>query len=147
MADGTWGGRGRLPMDRPLRPLERARLGAEILLAYAVARRALRRAPIEVAVARMRDGADPVRDPTAAVAESRRLAAAVGRTLHLAPGDTRCLVRSLVMTRLLARRRVATTLVIGARTDPEFLAHAWVEQAGRPVLPPGDEGFRRLVEI
>jgi hypothetical protein len=37
--------------------------------------------------------------------------------------------------------------VIGARTQPEFLAHAWVEHAGNPVLNPGDGSFGRLVEL
>jgi len=71
----------------------------------------------------------------------------VARTLALLPGDTRCLARSLVLTRLLARRGIPAKLVIGARTTPEFLAHAWVECAGHPVLAPGDESFGRLVEL
>jgi hypothetical protein len=56
-------------------------------------------------------------------------------------------VRSLVLTRLLAARGIEATLVIGARTDPEFLAHAWVEHHGEPVLSPGDGTFARLVEL
>jgi hypothetical protein len=71
----------------------------------------------------------------------------VGRLLWYMPGDTRCLVRSLVLTRLLARRGIQAKLVIGARTTPEFLAHAWVEHDGSPVLDPGDESFGRLVEL
>jgi hypothetical protein len=67
--------------------------------------------------------------------------------LKLLPGDTRCLVRSLVLTRLLARRGIACTLVIGARTAPTFLAHAWVEHGGHAVLDPGDGSFPRLAEI
>ncbi len=63
------------------------------------------------------------------------------------PGDTRCLVRSLVLTRLLARRGIPAKLVIGARAAPDFLAHAWVEYDGDPVLSPGDGSFGRLVEL
>jgi Transglutaminase-like superfamily len=67
--------------------------------------------------------------------------------LELVPGDTRCLARSLVLTRLLARRGIPAKLVIGIRADPEFLAHAWVECEGKPVLSPGDGSFARLVEL
>jgi hypothetical protein len=52
-----------------------------------------------------------------------------------------------VLTRLLASRGIQAKLVIGARTTPEFLAHAWVEHDGRPVLDPGDDSFGRLVEL
>ena len=82
-----------------------------------------------------------------ALDEARRLAWVVSRTLRLMPGDTRCLARSLVLTRLLARRGIPAKLVIGARAAPNFLAHAWVEYDGQPVLSPGDGSFARLVEL
>jgi Transglutaminase-like superfamily len=45
-----------------------------------------------------------------------------------------CLPRSLALSRVLARRGVATTLRIGVRTvDGELRAHAWVEWHGRPL--------------
>jgi hypothetical protein len=124
-------------------------LAIEILAAYGQARRALRRAPIGTVVAGLRSGsptatASPATDPHA---EAIRLGRAVGRLLNHVPGDTRCLARSLVLTRLLARRGVEAKLVIGARTTPDFLAHAWVEHAGKPVLSPGDGSFGRLVEL
>ncbi len=71
----------------------------------------------------------------------------VVRVLSYLPGDTRCLRRSLVLTRMLARRGIPGRLVIGARTSPEFLAHAWVECSGVPVLSPEGETFGRLVEL
>jgi hypothetical protein len=127
----------------------RVRLAVEILASYVQARRALRRAPIATVVAGLRS-----RSPAAAphagdsLREARRLGWAVTRLLKRIPGDTRCLARSLVLTRLLARRGIQAKLVIGARTDPEFLAHAWVEHDGIPVLNPGDDGsFGRLVEL
>jgi hypothetical protein len=138
----------RLPADRPLRQRERGRLAVEILIGYAVTRRELARAEIETVVGRLRSEPRPAPDPGAgSLTEARRLGQAVSRTLALAPGDTRCLVRSLVLTRMLARRGIAGTLVIGARTDPEFLAHAWVEHAGEPVLSTGGDAFGRLVEL
>ena len=143
----------RMPDARPLNPAERVRLAAEILTAYLQARRALRRAPIASVVATLRSQAvlAPSSSTTAAtesmLEEARRLGWAVARTLALVPGDTRCLVRSLVLTRLLARRGMPAKLVIGARAAPDFLAHAWVECAGDPVLSPGDGSFGRLVEL
>lgn len=126
----------------------RARLAVEILAAYAQSRRALRRAPIAPVVAGLRSrspaAAAPIPD---SLYEARRLGRAVTRLLAHVPGDTRCLVRSLVLTRLLASRGIEAKLVIGARTAPEFLAHAWVEHDGEPVLDPGDDSFGRLVEL
>jgi hypothetical protein len=127
----------------------RTRLLVEIVAAYMQARRELRRAPIESVVATLRSDSSlppPVREPSA-LADARRLGWIVARTLRLMPGDTRCLARSLVLTRLLARRRISAKLVIGARATPDFLAHAWVECEGRPVLSAGDNSFSRLVEL
>ncbi len=127
---------------------ERVRLAAEIVVAYVQARRALRRAPIVAAVAALRSESSPPRRPTAGtLEEARRLGHAVTRTLTFVPGDTRCLARSLVLTRLLAGRGIQAKLVIGTRPAPDFLAHAWVEHAGDPVLAPGDGSFGRLVEL
>jgi Transglutaminase-like superfamily len=134
---------------------ERAALAVEILTAYARARRELRRAPIAEAVAELRSAQpDASARPHAAVpagasalVDARRLGHAVTRLLAFVPGDTRCLVRSLVLTRLLARRGIPAKLVIGARAAPDFLAHAWVEYGGDPVLAAGDGSFGRLVEL
>ena len=132
---------------RRRRPTERVRLACEIVAAYLQARRELRRAPIASAVAALRS--EPPRAAPAATTleEARRLGWVVARTLTLMPGDTRCLARSLVLTRLLARRGIPAKLVIGARPAPSFLAHAWVEYDGQPVLSAGDGSFGRLVEL
>jgi hypothetical protein len=128
--------------------VERIRLAAEILAAYIQARRALRRAPIAAAVRSLRSESSNSIPPTAkTLEEARRLGRAVTRTLTLVPGDTRCLARSLVLTRLLASRGIPAKLVIGTRPAPDFLAHAWVEHDGDPVLSPGDGSFGRLVEL
>jgi hypothetical protein len=68
-----------------------------------------------------------------------------------------CLRRSLALHRLLARRGVASRLVIGVRrTEGGLEAHAWIESAGRVLgdrpdvaalytpLPPGEEGAAAL---
>ena len=127
---------------------ERAALALEIIGAWAQARWALRRSPIADVVAGLRSRS-PAPGPSSAAAlqEARSLGWAVARMLAHVPGDTRCLVRSLVLTRLLARRGISAKLVIGARPAPDFLAHAWVEHDGEPVLDPGDGSFGRLVEL
>jgi hypothetical protein len=137
----------RLPTNRGLGPRQRAELASEIVLAYLHARRELRRAPIEEVVERLRAGPSALGEGPEPLAEAQRLGRAVVRTLRLLPGDTRCLRRSLVLTELLARRGIAARLVIGARTAPDFLAHAWVEHAGVPVLSAADGSFGRLVEL
>lgn len=140
----------RLPVGRPLSARERAGLVREILTAYAEARRIMRQMAIEPAVRALR--ADWQEDAERGnerevLGEAWRLGRAVERTLRLAPGDTRCLTRSLVLTRLLARRGIPSQLVIGAGTEPSFFAHAWVEHAGQPVLAAGDSSLGRLVEL
>jgi hypothetical protein len=126
----------------------RVQLAVEILAAYSRSRHALGRAPIAAVVGDLR-GRSPSRaqPPSDSLYEARRLGRAVTRLLAHVPGDTRCLVRSLVLTRLLACRGIEAKLVIGARPAPEFLAHAWVEHDGEPVLDPGDESFARMVEL
>jgi Transglutaminase-like superfamily len=137
-----------LPCGRALGPRERLRLVGEIVVAYVRAWRQLRRAPIEQAVAGLRAGrAGAGRGGPEALQEAARLGSAVVRTLAFLPGDTRCLRRSLVLTQLLARRGISARLVIGARTAPDFLAHAWVEHEGIPVLDPEGDSFGRLVEL
>jgi Transglutaminase-like superfamily len=139
----------RLPADGcPLGVGQRAALATEIAAAYLRARRGLRREPIERVVAGLRSGGPGATRPAAeALPEAARLGRAVCRTMLFLPGDTRCLRRSLVLTRLLARRGIRGRLVIGARTEPEFLAHAWVEIDGIPILATDDVAFGRLVEL
>lgn len=161
----------RMPPDRRLNLFERASLIREILNSYLRARRVLRETSIEPAVATLRQQASPNAQRKVSIGpavrtlswsaqpdddeqpdaetliEARRLARAVRLTLTMLPGDKRCLVRSLVLTQLLARRTISAKLVIGARPAPSFLAHAWVEHAGHPVLPVGDGSFGRLVEL
>ncbi|HEY7472550.1 MAG TPA: lasso peptide biosynthesis B2 protein [Gemmatimonadota bacterium] len=76
---------------------------------------------------------------------AQRLGKAVGRTLGVLPTDSRCLIRSLVLVRVLARRSIPSTLVIGVRRNSEFEAHAWVEHEGEAILPAGE--YTRLTEL
>lgn len=60
---------------------------------------------------------------------------------------SRCLARSLVLQRLLARQGIAAEVRIGVRKDAGTLAaHAWVEVAGRPLGEP-EEIPRRFATL
>jgi hypothetical protein len=101
----------------------------------------LRREPLPVLVARLgrRDAGPPL--PPAL------LSRAVSRGLRVGPWQPRCLIRALVLYRLLRAQGDASILVIGlADARPTTEAHAWVELGGRDVGPaPGAFGHRALV--
>lgn len=122
----------------------------EVLGAYAKTQVWLRREGLEAAVARARlakpGDALPV-DEREALFYAARLGRVVGRVLTPLPTDSRCLAQSLVLIAMLVRRGTRATLVIGVSPEPSFKAHAWVEQEGQPLLPPGDEDFERLLEL
>jgi hypothetical protein len=124
-------------------------LAAEILAGYITARRLMPRHDIRDVVLAMRAPGAPAangREPETTLI-TKRLGYAVTRTLRLLPTDSRCLVQALVLSRLLSDRGIDSTLVIGARSAPEFAAHAWVEHAGQPVLSPAGFDESRLVEL
>ena len=80
--------------------------------------------------------------------EGLRLGRAVAKTLTKLPADNRCLMQSVVLTAMLARRATPVILVIGVQQPGEtFGAHAWVEIDGKPLLPTGGDQFARLVEL
>lgn len=114
----------------------RARLVAEILVTYARVRWLMATADIVTVVDTLRDGEpDSVRGEDA-YRLGVRLARPIVRTLRPLPVDSRCLMRSLVLLRMMARRDVRCRLVIGTKTAGAFAAHAWIEHDGRPVLSP-----------
>jgi hypothetical protein len=128
-----------------LPPRAKALLGLEIVGTYLQVRAALRRRDVRAVVQQARAADTPVlRHPELTAA---RLAAAVRRTLASAPPRSRCLVQSLVLTRLLARRGIESSLVIAVSPGRQFAAHAWVESGGVVLLPPADSPFRTLVRL
>lgn len=142
-------------LDEAVRRLPRRTklaLAVEVVPVYVRVRVLLRRHRLPGVLAALRDG---VRDRGVAACDAAeehvaavRVGRAVARTLRPLPGDTRCLTQSLVLTALLARRGIGTTLIIAvAPGGEEFLAHAWVEHGGVALLPPGEEGFGRMVEL
>lgn len=129
----------------PLSAAAKLALLGEILRAYVVVRYRMRGRDIRAIVAhvRMDDGRERHSDYPLAL----RLGRAVSRTLSVLPTDNRCLARSLVLDRLLTRRSLRSVVVLAARSDPDFAAHAWVEHDGAPVLPPGSPSYKRLIEL
>ncbi len=127
-------------------------LAVEILAAYVAARARMRDGDVRRLVAasrRARAGAVP-RAPAGAPERWRlsvTLGYAVTQVLQRLPTDSRCLVQSLVLSRLLSVRGIPSTFVIGARSRPEFEAHAWVEVDGRAVLPLQGFDESRLLEL
>ena len=140
-----------MPVDasQPLGLGDKARLTAEVAAAYVQVRWLLKRRDLPTTLKTLRDGgAGPEgQPPTHAQESGPRLARSVLRTLPRLPIESRCLVRSLVLTRLLARRGIPGALVIGVEPGEKFGAHAWVEVGGRALLDPGGDRFGRLVEL
>ncbi len=136
-----------VPPAAALGPVTRLRLVVEILGAYPRLWRLVRSNDLVAMVAQARlarPGRARVR-PEESERVALRLGACVERVLAPLPTDSRCLITSLVVLRMLARRSIEARVVIGARTDSGFAAHAWVEHGARPILPVGQ--FTRLVEL
>jgi hypothetical protein len=130
-------------------PLRRARLAAEILVAYVRVRLTIRRREPAEAVAKLREYAH--RHPLNGyedrdVVAGWRLGRAVMKTLRPLPTDSRCLMRSLTLLTIMERRGLSPTLVIAVRPNP-FAAHAWVELRGAALLPESDPGYERITEL
>jgi Transglutaminase-like superfamily len=132
-------------------PAAKALLAGEILATYGRVRWWLLRGDLPSAVRAARNGTVPqaakTRDRAFEQLLGLRLGRAVSRTLGVFPADSRCLVRSLVLTRLLARRGIDSSLVIGVSVEPRFAAHAWVESGDVPLLPTNGSTFARLVRL
>jgi hypothetical protein len=103
-------------------------------------RMALWRRPLPEVVSSLAAANDRARVPTSL------LSRAVSRGLRIGPIQPRCLIRSLVLYRLLRAQGDDAQLIIGMRDQTVSTdAHAWVELAGRDVGPlPGGKGYREL---
>ena len=133
-------GRRRASNDLRLSQLGKAALLWRVWVTAAQAQIALWRRPLPEVVASLRTQATDARRPTAL------LSLAVSRGLRIGPWQPRCLLRSLVLYRLLRAQGDAADLVIGLPDRPTTSdAHAWVELAGRDVGPlPGGAGYQEL---
>ena len=137
----------RTPATGTLPASAKARLIIEIVVTYVPALRLLRTSDLNAMVKAARDvRATP--EPVDRQNErdlALRLGFIVARVLEPLPSDSRCLVRSLVLLRMLTRRSIPASLVIGVKTGPPFEAHAWIEHDGLPVLPAHDFAPRHVV--
>jgi hypothetical protein len=134
-----------MALPERVRPWHRARLMAEIVAAYVPLLRLLRGNDLGAMVGTARAPSRRIQAPRDPHEAAERLGWIVNRVLGIFPTDGRCLIQSLVLTRLLAARSIGSTLVIGVSVDGEFAAHAWVEHDGVAVLPAG--AFARLHEL
>lgn len=134
-------------MNLPLR----MRLAAEIVVAYAQVRLALRRDSLPGVVSFLRRTAvgGRRRPLDGSSFDGPRLARAIVRTLEPLPVDSRCLMRSLVLLRVLSQRGVRGELIIAVRPQEHdrLDAHAWVEVSGRPLLAPAGPEHGRLLAL
>jgi hypothetical protein len=133
--------------ERRLGPVRRGLLASEIVMTYVRARRLLRRHTLPETIAALRNGAAVSQGDEATLALGRHLAWATVRTITVLPVDSRCLMRSLVLTRLLARRGLRSTFVLSAAPGPQLEAHAWVEHSGEPLLEPAGADHQHLVRL
>jgi hypothetical protein len=134
-------------LRRRLTPREKAALVREIAVAYGRARWLLWRSDLPTTVAALRAHAGGGERPAAPLRAGVRLGQALGKTLRHIPFDARCLMRSLVLTSLLARRDIESSLVIAVQPAPSFKAHAWVESDGVPLLEPADAPFEVITRL
>ena len=135
-----------LPRDRSFS--EKVAIAVEIAVIYPRARWLLLRRGLRGAVGSLRS--EVAREPRTAADPAQQVAAqrlgdVVRRVLEPLPFDSRCLMRSLVLTAMLARRGIFASVVVGVRTEPAFEAHAWVESGGVALLPRLD--FSPVVEV
>lgn len=130
---------------RRLAPPGELRLRAEITWTTIRVRRLLRRNDLSAALDHCRNAA-AASEPVPARDEVVRVARAVRRTLGALPGDSRGVIASLVLIAVLARRGVASSLVVG-RPRNGYGAHAWVEVGGLPALPAAKDKFAHLVAL
>jgi hypothetical protein len=142
---------------RPTEADQRLSLGDKILLAgevlriYARARWLLWRRDLPSVVVAVEEAGPassaPAPTGSSALRLGARLARVTSRCLGALPTDSRCLIRSVVLMSLLARRGIASSLVIGVSPGDRFEAHAWIERDGQPLLPAGNGAYSRLLEL
>ncbi len=126
--------------DAKTRPLSwpgRLRLALRVWRWFAFVRLGLARHPLPELVASLGRPPRPARDrhPVG------RLSRAVDRSLGVAGGQATCLVRALVLYRLLREQGDPAQVVIGLPPRPEGpRAHAWVELQGLDVGPSPGRG-------
>jgi len=137
----------RLADPRPLPSWTKLALVLEVLAVYARAWLLLRRRDVRTALALLRASRGDGYGRIQTYAGAARLGQIVSRLLASTPARSRCLMISVVLSTMLARRGVDSSIVIGVRSGSPFGAHAWAELEGHPLTPAGDSEFERLVTL
>ena len=135
-----------MPEATPLSLPHKARLFCEVWVAGLRMEWAIRRRPIPALVASLA----PHTPPRVTGSESiRQLRRAVDRSLKVGAWEPRCLVKALVLYRLLAERGIPADLVIGLPKDARSIdAHAWIEINGHDIGPrPGRSGHEEFARF
>lgn len=122
----------------------------EILGAYIRVRWWLLRSGLRGALYRVRNDDGPFRPILSEAGHdesAQDLAYAVERVLRYAPGDSKGIVRSLVLIGLLDRRGWPARLMLGLDPGPRFESRAWVDCEGRLLLAPRPLSFFCFAEV
>ena len=125
-------------MRRALSLSAKAWLVLRIWRWFLIVRRRINRRPLPAFVAELGTGAPHSRH---AVLPPRRLSHAVDRALRVGGREPTCLVKALVLYRLLREQGESAELVIGLPPDAkDQIAHAWVELDGADIGPAPGRG-------
>lgn len=126
----------------PLSAVAKVKLILRIAVSWAWVGVGLRRRPVPDLVAALRNPRT-----TAPALQPRRLSRVVDRVMRIGSFQPRCIIRALVLYRLLREQGSLPEVVIGLPHDPtDHLAHAWVEIDGVDVGPrPGRGNHQELV--
>jgi hypothetical protein len=125
----------------PLSAVAKVKLILRIAASWAWVGVGLRHRPMPDLVAALRNSRT-----TAPALQPRRLSRVVDRVMRIGSFQPRCIIRALVLYRLLREQGSLPEVVIGLPHDPmDHLAHAWVEIDGVDVGPrPGRGNHQEL---
>jgi hypothetical protein len=131
-----------------LTPLPKLLLAVEVVAVYAWVRWLLRSNDTPATAARLRRPPRRTRVTGAEPAEyGRHLAWATVRVLHRLPVDSRCLLQSLVLARLMTVRALDYAIVFSVGREETFEAHCWVEAGGVALLEPGGGSHVEIMRL
>jgi hypothetical protein len=126
-------------LDQAL-PAARLATVAEALVLQAIARRRVKREPVSALLAPSRGGPHDLE-------RCKPLVAAFRRGSRYAQSEDQCLANGVAIRALLARRGLASELVIGVRLP--FAAHCWVQVGDTILSDPLDrvQNFQTIVAV
>jgi len=132
---------------RVRRKLEHYRLVGECVIELLRARQAIKHRPFEETAKMLRQPLSAIQPPAEEERVVRQIRAALGAIRRRIPWQATCLVRAVAIHRVLARRSVASNLVLSVTpaSGKTIDAHAWLEASGLVVT--GQSEKARYVPI